>query len=215
MAVGAAIFATAGALWQTSGVSAFLVCLALAAVASTMKIRLPGLTGTISPGFVFVLLAVGRLSWSETVIISVVAGLVQCLWRATQPPGLLRLTFNAATMAIAGGLAYAVAHGLIPGAEGTPALLLAAAGVVLLVSNTMLVSTIVCLSQSAPLLTVWRALQLCAVPYYLAGGVLASVWVRADFAVGAWVPVLTMVTVYLLDTCYRQVLERMTPAVIR
>jgi hypothetical protein len=73
------------------------------------------------------------------------------------------------------------------------------------VTNTLMVSLIVCLVQNRPLHGVWRSLQPWAFPYYLAGGALASAWVWAGLNSGAGVPVLLMITVYLLGLCYQQI----------
>ncbi len=43
-------------------VARYLACLSLACIASTMKVRLPGLHGTISVNFVFILMALTQLS---------------------------------------------------------------------------------------------------------------------------------------------------------
>ena len=206
-AVGAAVAVSAAFLWQSAGAAALLTCLGLAALASTFKVTLPGLTGTISPGFVLLLVALARLSWSETVGIGVASALVQSLWRAKRRPAGLQIGFNAATMAISGGFAYGVSHGLAQTA-GDPMLLLAVSGVALLVTNTLIVSSILCLLKDAPLSTVWRSLQPRAVPYYLAGGLLAGVWSRADLTAGYGVALMAGVSVYLLGLCYRETAER-------
>ena len=84
----------------------------------------------------------------------------------------------------------------------------AVAGVVLLVTNTLIVSAILCLLKDAPLSTVWRSLQPRAVPYYVAGGLLAGVWSRADLTMGGGVALMAAVSVYLLGLCYRETTER-------
>ncbi len=204
--VGAIVAASAAFLWQSADTAMLLICLGLAALASTFKVNLPGLTGTISPGFVFLLVAVARLSWSETVAIGVSSALVQSLWHAKRRPASLQISFNATTMAISGGLAYGVSHGMSQ-TGGDPVLLLAVSGVVLLVTNTLMVSVILCLLKEAPLSTVWRSLQPQAVPYYLAGGLLAGVWSRADVT-SSGVAMLAVVSVYLLALWYRETAER-------
>lgn len=205
-ALGVMIAASAAMLWQPRDTPVFLVSLALALLASTLKVKLPGLTGTISPGFVFLLVAVARLSWSQTVAIGGASALVQSLWRAKRRPASLQIGFNAATMAISGGLAYGVSHGMAQ-SGGDPVLLLAVSGVVLLVANTLLVSAILCLLKDAPLSAVWRSLQPRAVPYYMAGGLLAGVWSRADLT-GWGMALMAAVSVYLLGLCFRETAER-------
>lgn len=209
-AAGALVAANAAFLWQSGDTAALLVYLGLAALASTFKVRLPELPGTISPGFVFLLMAVARLSWSETVAIGVVSALVQSLWRAKRRPTTLQIGFNVAAMAISGGLAHAVSHGLTQ-TGGDAVSMLAVSGVVLLVANTLIVSAILCLLKDAPLVTVWRSLQPQAVPYYMAGGLLAGVWSRVDIT-GSGVVLMAAVSVYLLGLCYRGTVERVGPS---
>ena len=77
IAIGIAILVSGVWQWQSANGTAFGVCLALAVFASTLKLKLTGLEETISPGFVFVLISVAMLSWTETVVIAVASGLVQ------------------------------------------------------------------------------------------------------------------------------------------
>src|SRR6185436_18445064 len=72
-------------------VARFLACLSLACIASTMKVRLPRLHGTISVNFVFILLAVTQLSLVEALIVAGIGTLVQCLWRAKTRPKLVQV----------------------------------------------------------------------------------------------------------------------------
>ena len=114
-------------------------------------LKLPGLTGSISPGFVFLLVSVATLSWSETVAIAAVSGIVQSLWRPARRPSALQVAFNAATVAISGAVAHSLAHELSQaGGADVMVSVLGVAGVALLASNTLLVSTILCLIQEAP-----------------------------------------------------------------
>jgi hypothetical protein len=210
IAIGIAILVSGVWQWQSASGTAFGVCLALAVFASTLKLKLTGLEETISPGFVFVLISVAMLSWTETVVIAVASGLVQCLWRAKTPPSPLQIGFAAGTMAMAGGLTHGVTWGLAAGMRGTDdmAVILGVAGVVLLVSNTLIVSTIVCLIKEGPFEMVWRSVQCRAVPYYLAGGLIADVWVRAKLTGPTSIALLAAISVYLLSMCFRE-LERL------
>lgn len=205
IAIGTAILVGAAWQWQSANGTALGICLALALFASTLKLQLTGLTGTISPGFVFLLVSVALLSWTETVVIAVASGLMQSLWRPKTPPRPLQIAFAAATMAIAGGLTHGVTWGLVAmrGTDGM-AVILGVAGVVLLVSNTLIVSTVLCLIKEGPFEMVWRSVQCRAVPYYLAGGLLADVWVRAGLNGPAGIALLAAISVYLLSLCFRE-----------
>ena len=209
IAMGIAVLGSAALQWQSPWQSptgpAMLTCLGLASLAATFKVSLPKLTGTISPAFVFLLVSVATQSWSETVLISVVSAIVQCLWRPKKRPGALQVAFNAAAMAIAAGVAHGVARGLTAvGGLDVLVVVLGAAGVALLVTNTLLISTILCLIKEGPFYTIWRSVQLWAVPHYLAGGVLASSWARARLTASIGVTVLAAASVYVLSVCYSE-----------
>ena len=202
---GALLLAGAALHWESVDPAAFLVCAGLAAWASTRKVALPCLTATITPGFVFLLLAAGKLSWAETVVIGVICGLVQCLWRPRKRPGLLQICFNVGTLSISAGLAHGVSHGLaVTGLDPGSAPLLGVAGVVLLVANTLLVSTVLCLVEDSPLRSVWRSLQFWSFAYYLAGGVVAGIWAQVPLTAGGGIVVFAALSVHLLDVCFSQ-----------
>src|SRR5947208_12470320 len=62
--------------------------LLLAVIASTLKVRLPGITGTISVNFLFILIGIADFTLAETITMGCAAILVQCVWRARQRPRL-------------------------------------------------------------------------------------------------------------------------------
>jgi hypothetical protein len=64
----------------------FFSCWLLALAASRMKVRLPGITGTISVAFFFYLLAIADLSLAETLVISSSGALIQSVWKAANGP---------------------------------------------------------------------------------------------------------------------------------
>jgi hypothetical protein len=168
--------------------------------------KLPRLTGTISPAFIFLLVSVATLNWSQTVLIAAVSAVVQCLWNPKNKPTGLQVAFNAAALAIAGGTAHGVTR-LVTVKSDTDvlAVVLGAAGVTLLMSNTLLLATILCLVKEVPFITAWRSVQLWMVPYYLAGGALANVWARAELTALSSVIILAPLSAYLLSVGYREI----------
>lgn len=55
--------------------------LALAFITATWKVRLPGMTGTVSVSFVSLVVVVLKLEFAETILISTLMGVVQSLWK--------------------------------------------------------------------------------------------------------------------------------------
>ena len=70
----------------------FLCYLIIALVASRLKVNLPGITGTMSVNFLFLLLGVLELSFSETMALGCAAVVVQCLDRERPAP--IQVAFN-------------------------------------------------------------------------------------------------------------------------
>ncbi len=77
----------------------FTCYLVIALAASRLKVNLPGITGTMSVNFLFVLLGVLELSLSETMALGCAAVVVQCLGRDRPVP--VQVAFNVCSTALA------------------------------------------------------------------------------------------------------------------
>src|SRR5712691_8606204 len=99
--------------WQSQDLMRFVCYLAVAVLASGLKVQLPGIDGTMSVNFLFILLGVQELSLAETLIIGCTASLVQCLWQARQKIVPAKVFFNVfGMMANAIALSYFAYHRL-------------------------------------------------------------------------------------------------------
>lgn len=189
-----------------------LICTALAALTSTFKFQLPGVTSTISPSFVFLLVAASQLNCFETMLVGALSTLGQALWRPKVKPTLLQIAFNASAVALSGAVAFGVAHEMAAGRGFPPVVMLGIAGIVLFVANTLAVSTILCLLQGKAWYTVFHAIQTNAMAYYLGGGVLAALWSQVPLTAGFSFSVLAAGSTYLLAAGYRGLMGlRMSP----
>src|SRR5713226_1484089 len=88
--------------WECADSVRFTIYLLLALVASTLKVRLPGITGTMSLNFLFILMGVSQLSFAETLALGAIATVMQCVWSSRTRPSIPQVLFNisALTMAI-------------------------------------------------------------------------------------------------------------------
>src|SRR5438045_8404280 len=68
--------------WQSADLARFACYLAVAVLASSLKVQLPGIDGTMSVNFLFILLGAMELSLPETLLIGCTATLVQSVWHA-------------------------------------------------------------------------------------------------------------------------------------
>jgi hypothetical protein len=182
-------------------VARYLACLSLACIASTMKVRLPGLHGTISVNFVFILMALTQFSLVETLTIAFAATLVQCLWRPKTRPKLVQVLFNTSTVLISAALAYACAHA-VPG-QDHPFIALAPAATVFFVVNTGMISLVLALLSKSTLLAVWKQCHFWSFPYYLVGAAIAAGVAQSSMTVGWRFSLLALPVMYLIYAYYK------------
>src|SRR5882757_3375054 len=87
IALGTAIFIGSPALDpHLPDAARFFQFLVLAILASTFKIRLPGMNGNISLNFVIFLIGIRSLTLTETVLMASIATVVQAFWRPKSRP---------------------------------------------------------------------------------------------------------------------------------
>ena len=111
--VGAWLLGIALLHWHSRDPLQFCCYFAIAILASTLKIRLPGMESTMSVHFLFVLLGTLELSLGETLVIGCSAALVQSLWLTTRRPEAIKVIFNVLSMsATAIWLTYVTYHSL-------------------------------------------------------------------------------------------------------
>jgi len=208
VAVGLAVMAAAIVRWPSSDVPRYLTYFLLGLVASTLKLRLPGMTGTMSVSFLFILMGIGEYTFSETIAMGCAAALIQSVWKAQRRPKLVQVIFNMAALAIAIGVSYWGSH-FVLAAVHTDSLtvLLALAACVFFLTNTGLVATVISLVEEKPFRKVWQQCHAWAFPYYLVGAAIAGLVIVSGRSAG-WKPALLVLPMmYLVYLCYRLYLE--------
>jgi hypothetical protein len=173
IATGGFAFAVAIWHWASPNPQHFVIYFALALIASMLKFRLPGITGTYSPSFLFTLVGVIGFTFPETLVASCAGALVQSVWKSKQRPTIIQILFNMANLCISIGLCYVVAH--IGVAQGVyrPAVLALIAALHFFIS-TMLLSGVLSLLQGKPLQQVCEQWYMWFLPYYLIGAVIVG-----------------------------------------
>src|SRR5271170_7757633 len=108
----AAVAGTAWAGWKSHTLHSYyaLALLALSAVTSRMKVKLPGVNGNMSVNLPFLLTAVVSLSAAEAVVITCVSTAVQCWPRKDAKFNPQQMAFNVSMMAFASCLASLMFH---------------------------------------------------------------------------------------------------------
>src|SRR5438309_10720066 len=92
--------------WHSGDTVKFGAYLLAALFASSLKVTLPGIEGTLSVNFLFTLLGILELSLPETLLIGLASTLGQFYWKPTRQLKLVQLAFNLSQVTVSGALAY-------------------------------------------------------------------------------------------------------------
>jgi hypothetical protein len=187
--------------WQFPDPSRYLGYLVLACLASTLKIKLPKIRGTMSVNFLFILIGVAELTVAETITLSCIAALIQCFWKPRKRPTVIQVLFNISTLVVSVAISFSVAHALVQ--ETNLLVLLVVAVCAYFVLNTGMISLVLSLIEGKPFSEVWRQCYLWSFPYYLVGAAIAGAIVFSNRTVG-WQPSLLMLPMmYMVYSYYR------------
>lgn len=168
--IGATVLGTALLHFHANDLLKFGCYLSIAILASTMKVKLPGMESTMSVHFLFVLLAVLELSLAETLVIGCAAALVQSVWRTKHRPETVKVLFNVLSMTSpAIFLAYKTYHSSASFFRNSTPLLLLIAACTYFLANTVPVSIVIALSEKISLRKIWAETYFWSLPYYLVG----------------------------------------------
>ena len=188
----------------------FAAYLVLALLASGLKINLPGIRGTMSVLFLFLLIGIIELSLPETLIIAVVAPFVQSFWHTRERPKLIHLSFNVSSLVIATistHFAYVAPTWVVPDFPLPARLALAAA--MFFVANTLTVTTIIALTENKSIVETWRTCYFWSFPYYFGGACVVGLYTYLTRSAGWQASILTLPIIYLVYRSYRLYLDRL------
>jgi diguanylate cyclase (GGDEF)-like protein/putative nucleotidyltransferase with HDIG domain len=197
-----------GAMHPTSHQPVKFACyLVVAVAASRLKVNLPGITGTMSVNFLFILLGILELSFAETLALGCFAILTQCFYR--DRPRAVQVVFNTCATSIAIGLAYIVYHVTVFHVQNNPAVLLVATASTYFVANTLPVATIISLTERKSLRHIWSDCYFWSFPYYLVGAGVAGLVSWLNRVVDWQTSLLILPAVYLIYRSYRLYLAKL------
>ena len=207
--IGIATLVVTMSQWHFVDPGRFACYLLIAMLASGLKVSLPGINGSMSVNFFFIILGVMELSIPETVIIGCASSLVQSMWRVNSRPKVIQLTFNIANMATAiyaASLAYnytnAYTHHAI-------ALMLVAAACTYFVTNTVPVAIVIALTEKKQFRKIWSECYFWSFPYYLVGAAISGLVSYINHFVGWQTSLLVFPVIYWVYRSYRLYLGRL------
>ena len=196
--------------WESHDGLRFVCYLLVALLASGLKVQLPGIDGTMSVNFLFILLGILELSVPETLVIGCASGLVQCLWNTRTAPAPIKVIFNVfSMMAPAIALSAYIYHGLAPVLHNSVPLLLIAAACAYFLSNTIPVAIVISLTEGKSFRKIWAECYFWSFPYYLVGAAIAGMVSALNHWVGWQTSLLVLPIMYWIYRSYRLYLGRL------
>ncbi len=208
-ALAAYVVVNAAANWESPDLFEFGGFLLVAIGSAGMNITVPGITGTLSLTFLFVLFGIAELTMPETLFLGAVVTLVQCYWNRPERPPLSKVVFNVSSMIVAIEVSGRVFHEAAAVGTLEPAIRMAAATCTLFFLNTAPVALMMTLAEGKPIMQTWRECFFWTLPYYVGGSVVAEGAILLNRFVGWQTVLLTGPVVYLVYRSYRLYLERL------
>jgi diguanylate cyclase (GGDEF)-like protein/putative nucleotidyltransferase with HDIG domain len=196
--------------WQSHDLPRFLCYLAVAILASGLKVQLPGIDGTMSVNFLFILLGVMELSLPETLLIGCTASLVQSVWQTRKRLDPVKVLFNVAgMMANASALTYISYHWLAGRFGSNKPILLMIAALVFFFANTLPISMVIALTEGKSSRKVWSECYFWSFPYYLVGAAAVGLVGIVNRTAGWETSLLVLPLIYWVYRSYRLYLGRL------
>jgi hypothetical protein len=185
-------------------IAKFLAFLFIACVAARLRIKLPGVTGTMSVNLPFILVAAAQMNTAEALAIGFISTFFQCLAKGKKFNG-VQVAFNcsAITLAVAATrLIYAAPS--VASAVSSPALRLALAAAGYAMANTVPVAIVIGLSEGVSMLRTWLEMLQLSFPYLVASAGIAGLTLTLSHEVGWQVPLVVLPIMAGIFQSYRR-----------
>jgi diguanylate cyclase (GGDEF)-like protein/putative nucleotidyltransferase with HDIG domain len=209
-AIGSTLIVLVLAQWQSHDLFQYLCYFAVALCAAGLKVRLPGVTTTMSVNFLFILFGIIELSLPETMLLGCAITAVQCLWNPKRHPKAVQVIFNVTSMAIAIAVTDYVYHSPALRSQHLDAtILLVVAAVLFFGMNTFPVAAVISLTEAQSFRKTWYECYFWSFPYYLVGAAIAGLMSAAKTHFGWQTSLLVIPVVYLIYRSYCLYLGRL------
>jgi hypothetical protein len=173
---------------QSMPTAKFLAFLVVACVAARLRIKLPGVTGTMSVNLPFILVAAAEMKPAEALAIGFISTFFQCL-AAGKKFKVMQVAFNCSTITLAVAatrLIYAAPS--VASVVSSPSLRLAVAAAGYALANTVPVAIVIGLTEAASVLRTWLEMLQLSFPYLVASAGIAGLTLTLAQGIGWQVP---------------------------
>jgi putative nucleotidyltransferase with HDIG domain len=194
---------------QPTDTAKFVLYMAAAVLASSFKVSMPGVEGTMSMNFLLTLLCILELGLPETLLIGMVKTLAQFYYKPARRPKLVQLVFNLSQVTVCGAASYGVYKLSIHVFHGSIPLGLLAAAITQFACNTAAMSIIIGLTEDKHVSNVWTEIYLWTFPYYMVGAAIAGLVSLLNRHFGWQGSLLVLAPIYLMYRSYRLYLGKL------
>jgi hypothetical protein len=164
-----------GALrWHTQPWPQLVLLLAAAALSSRFKVKLPGMTSSMSGNLPVILLAVTQLGLFASLLVAVTSAIAQSYSSAGNRTKPVQFVFNACTLLNASGIAY-LAYRVAGAFNAMHTLSLVLAAGAYFLANTAPVAGIIGLTEGGNPFALWHKVFLWSFPNYVVGAGLTAI----------------------------------------
>jgi len=161
--------------WQTQAWPQLLLLMAAAALSSRLKVKLPGMTSSMSGNLPVILLGVTQLGLFSSLLVAVTAAIAQSYTSGGNKTKPIQFVFNACTLLNASGLAYLAYHSQIGARASAHTMSLVLAAATYFVANTAPVASIIGLTEGGNPFALWHKVFLWSFPNYVIGAGLTAI----------------------------------------
>jgi diguanylate cyclase (GGDEF)-like protein/putative nucleotidyltransferase with HDIG domain len=194
--------------WECRVPMKFLALLVFGVLGSGLKIKLPGIMGSLSVSYVFGLIGVLEMSLGETLAMSVSGAIAGSLLNTRFRARAIQVCFNVAAVTVSAAASWWTFHGGHTMGIDHPAILLALAALTYYVLNTFSVAIVVALTEGKPIAAVWLENYSWAFPYYILGATIAGLTAYLSRLHGWQISVLVLPVIYAVYHSFRMYLDR-------
>lgn len=209
IAIGVLLFTLACIFWKSPDPYHYGCIVLLASAASGFTISMPGISGSLTANFLFILYALVAFSWQETVVMASFLAMMQSLTHLSRIKQWSRLravqtAFNVALAAVSASVAYGAAElSVLQGAYLETSVRLFAGAVALFVSNNLPAAYMIAQQDGKRFAQVWRECFMWAMPYYILGAAASGLGLVARDHVGWQTALMIVPILYLVYRSYR------------
>src|SRR5208282_1374612 len=193
------------ARWQAEAWPQLVLLLAAAALSSRFKVKLPGMTSSMSGNLPVILLGVTQLGFFASLLVAATAAVAQS-YSGGNKTKTIQFVFNACT------LAYLVYHSQFFAAHATAHMMsLVLAAVTYFLANTAPVASIIGLTEGGNPFALWHKVFLWSFPNYVIGAGLTAIASAFSTVSGLTMVAALMAVLFAVYQSYKMYVGRAEP----